>query len=377
MKGPREPHPNPLLKQGEGARLREVGPLPNSLAPQNWGGGAAFGYPLPMPADTSPVIEVEDLTKTFTSLKKEPGLAGTIKSLYTRQTVSVQAVKGVSFSIQPGEIVGFLGPNGAGKTTTLKMLSGILYPTSGRATVLGYTPWERKNPYLRQVSLVMGQKNQLWWDLPAVDSFLLLKEIYELPDAVYEKRVTELTELLELGPLLTTQVRKLSLGERMKCELVAALLYAPKVVYLDEPTIGLDVVSQGRVREFLKTFQEREGSTIILTSHYMQDIQALCDRVIIIDHGLVKYDDRLDKLVAQYSDFKLLRLTFERPVTEAELLPFGKIVHFDGGHATVEVPRRESARAAGAILTRLPVADIAIDEVEAEEIIRRMFTEGK
>ncbi len=322
-----------------------------------------------------PVIEVQDLTKTFTSIKKEPGLAGTLKSLYTRQTVSVQAVKGVSFTIEPGEIVGFLGPNGAGKTTTLKMLSGILYPTSGRATVLGYTPWERKNPYLRQVSLVMGQKNQLWWDLPAVDSFLLLKEIYELPDAVYQKRVTELTALLELGPLLSTQVRKLSLGERMKCELVAALLYAPKVVYLDEPTIGLDVVSQGRVREFLKTFQEREGSTIILTSHYMQDIQALCDRVIIIDHGLVKYDDRLDKLVAQYSDAKLLRLTFERPVSESELSPFGKIVAFDGGHATVEVPRAESARAAGAILTRLPVADIAIDEVEAEEIIRRMFTE--
>lgn len=324
-----------------------------------------------------PVIEVEDLTKTFTSLKKEPGLAGTLKSLYTRQTVSVQAVKGVSFTIEPGEIVGFLGPNGAGKTTTLKMLSGILYPTSGRATVLGYTPWERKNPYLRQVSLVMGQKNQLWWDLPALDSFLLLKEIYELPDAVYQKRVTELTALLELGPLLSTQVRKLSLGERMKCELVAALLYAPKVVYLDEPTIGLDVVSQGRVREFLKTFQEREGSTIILTSHYMQDIQALCDRVIIIDHGVVKYDDRLDKLVAQYSDSKLLRLTFERPVSESELSPFGKVVAFDGGHATVEVPRAESARAAGAILTRLPVADIAIDEVEAEEIIRRMFTEKK
>lgn len=322
-----------------------------------------------------PVIEVQDLTKTFTSLKKEPGLAGTIKSLYTRQTVSVQAVKGVSFTIEPGEIVGFLGPNGAGKTTTLKMLSGILYPTSGRATVLGYTPWERKNPYLRQVSLVMGQKNQLWWDLPAVDSFLLLKEIYELPDAVYQKRVTELTALLELGPLLSTQVRKLSLGERMKCELVAALLYAPKVVYLDEPTIGLDVVSQGRVREFLKTFQEREGSTIILTSHYMQDIQALCGRVIIIDHGIVKYNDRLDKLVAQYSDAKLLRLTFERPVSESDLSPFGKVVSFDGGHATVEVPRSESARAAGAILTRLPVADIAIDEVEAEEIIRRMFTE--
>ncbi len=328
-------------------------------------------YPIPMPA-----IQVEDLTRTFTSLKKDPGLRGTVRSIFTRQTVSVQAVKGVSFSIEPGEIVGFLGPNGAGKTTTLKMLSGILHPTSGRASVLGYTPWERRNPYLRQISLVMGQKNQLWWDLPALDSFLLLKEIYELPDDVYQRRVSELTELLELGPLLNTQVRKLSLGERMKCEMVAALLYAPKVVFLDEPTIGLDVVSQKRIREFLKTFQEREGSTIILTSHYMQDIQELCDRVIIIDHGAVVFDDRLDGLVARYSDSKLLRLTFERPVAEADLAAFGKVVAFDGMHGTLEVPRAQSAQVAGAVLARLPVADIAIDEVEAEEIIRQIFTDG-
>ncbi len=323
-----------------------------------------------------PVIEVENLTKTFTSLRKDPGLAGTLKSLISRQTTEVTAVKGVSFTIELGEIVGFLGPNGAGKTTTLKMLSGILHPTSGRATVLGYVPWERRNPYLRQISLVMGQKNQLWWDLPAIDSFLLLKEIYELPDDVYKRRVSELTDLLELGPLLNTQVRKLSLGERMKCELVAALLYAPKVVFLDEPTIGLDVVAQKRIRGFLKTFQEREGSTIILTSHYMQDIQELCGRVIIIDKGMVVFDDRLEALVAKYSDTKLLRLTFDRPVAESEVTPFGKVVSFDGGHATLEVSRAESAGVAGAVLTRLPVADIAIDEVDAEEIIRKMFTEG-
>ena len=328
-----------------------------------------------MPAQ-SPAIEVEDLVKTFTSLKKDPGLRGTLKSLVSRQTVSVQAVKGVSFSIPAGEIVGFLGPNGAGKTTTLKMLSGILYPTSGRASVLGYTPWERKNPYLRQISLVMGQKNQLWWDLPASDSFLLLKEIYEIPGDVYQRRVSELTELLDLGPLLATQVRKLSLGERMKCELVAALLYAPKVVFLDEPTIGLDVVSQTRIRDFLKTFQQREGSTIILTSHYMQDIQELCDRVVIIDHGTVVFDDRLAGLVARYSGSKRLRLTFDRPVAERDLAAFGLVTAFDGTHGTLEVSRAESAAVAGAVLSRLPVADIAIDEVEAEEIIRRMFTEG-
>ena len=334
-----------------------------------------MGYPIRMPAP-APAIEVENLTKTFTSLKKEPGLAGTLRSLVSRQTVAVQAVKGVSFAIEPGQVVGFLGPNGAGKTTTLKMLSGILYPTSGRARVLGYTPWERRNPYLRQISLVMGQKNQLWWDLPAADSFLLLKEIYELPDDVYRRRVSELTDLLDLGPLLSTQVRKLSLGERMKCELVAALLYAPKVIFLDEPTIGLDVVSQKRIREFLKTFGAREGSTILLTSHYMQDIQALCERVIIIDHGLVVFDDRLDALVSRYSDTKLLRLTFDRPVGEADLSPFGAVVSFEPTRATLEVPRAQSAQAAGAVLSRLPVADIAIDEVEADEIIRRLFTQG-
>lgn len=322
------------------------------------------------------IIEVDALTKTYTSTKKEPGVAGTIKSLWTRQTVEVQAVKGVSFSIEPGELVGFLGPNGAGKTTTLKMLSGILFPTSGRASVLGYTPWERKNEYLRHISLVMGQKNQLWWDLPANDSFLLLKEIYEIPADVYKSRLTELTDLLEIGPLLDTQVRKLSLGERMKCELVAALLYAPKVIFLDEPTIGLDVVSQKRIREFLKTFQQREGSTIVLTSHYMQDIQELCERVIIIDGGQVIFDDRLDALVARYSDFKLLRLTFDRPVAQDDLAAFGTVLSFDGSRAVLEVPRGESAQAAGAVLSRLPVADITIDEVEADEIIRQIFTQS-
>lgn len=320
------------------------------------------------------IIEVDNLTKTYTSTKKEPGVAGTIKSLWTRQTIDVQAVKGVSFSIGAGELVGFLGPNGAGKTTTLKMLSGILFPTSGRASVLGYTPWERKNDYLRRISLVMGQKNQLWWDLPAIDSFLLLKEIYEIPADIYKSRLSELTDLLEIGPLLDTQVRKLSLGERMKCELVAALIYAPRVVFLDEPTIGLDVVSQKRIREFLKTFQQREGSTIVLTSHYMQDIQELCARVVIIDGGRVVFDDRLDTLVARYSHSKLLRLTFDRAIAQADLAPFGTVLSFDGTRAVLEVPRGESAQAAGAVLTRLPVADITIDEVEADEIIRQIFT---
>jgi len=321
-----------------------------------------------------PIIQVDNLKKTFTSVKKEPGIAGALKSLVSRETTSVEAVKGVSFSIEQGELIGFLGPNGAGKTTTLKMLSGILHPTSGDAKVLGYTPWNRKVEYLRQISLVMGQKNQLWWDLPAIDSFALLKEIYEIPAADYKSRLDELTTLLDIGSLLDTQVRKLSLGERMKCELVAALIYAPKVVYLDEPTIGLDVVSQRRIREFLKMYQKREGSTIVLTSHYMQDIQELCERVVIIDHGEVIFDNPLDTLVSQYSNSKLIRLVFDKPVDAVDLAAYGKVMEHEDNRATLEVAREQTTRAAAEVLTKLPVVDIAIDDPEAEEIIAQIFT---
>ena len=320
------------------------------------------------------IIRVSDLTKTFKTQKKAPGVKGALMGLFSREVTDVHAVRNVSFEIEAGSTVGFLGPNGAGKTTTLKMLSGILHPTSGTVDVLGFTPWDRKNEYLKQISLVMGQKNQLWWDLPAVDSFLLLKEIYEVAEADYQRRLRELTELLELGPLLNTQVRRLSLGERMKCELVAALIYAPKVVYLDEPTIGLDVVSQKRIREFLKLYQQREGSTIILTSHYMQDIQELCDRVIIIDHGTVVFDDRLETLLTKHSQVRLLKLTFEHRIDRDALGAYGAVAAFDGATATIEAPRTETTRIAAAILTQLPVADITIDDVDAEEIIRRVFT---
>lgn len=324
-----------------------------------------------------PIIQVQNLKKTFTSVKKEPGVLGAMKSLVTRQTTSVEAVKGVSFAIESGELIGFLGPNGAGKTTTLKMLSGILHPTSGTATVLGYTPWDRRPEYLRQISLVMGQKNQLWWDLPAIDSYALLKEIYEIPDADYKNRLDELTTLLDIAGLMDTQVRKLSLGERMKCELVAALIYAPKVVFLDEPTIGLDVVSQRRIREFLKTYQQREGSTIVLTSHYMQDIQELCDRVVIIDHGEVIFDDRLDSLIARYSHTKLIRLAFDKPVDERDLAEYGRVVEHEENRATIEVARESTTQAAAQVLTKLPVVDIAIDDAEAEEIIAQIFSKSK
>jgi ABC-2 type transport system ATP-binding protein len=322
----------------------------------------------------SSVIETRDLRKVFTSVQKEPGLLGSLKGLVSRRYVSKEAVQGVNLSIGAGELVGFLGPNGAGKTTTLKMLSGILFPTSGEARVLGYTPWERRPDFQRQIALVMGQKQQLWWDLPASESFLLLQEIYEIPDDVYRRRVGELCDLLDISKLLSVQVRKLSLGERMKCELVAALLHAPRVVFLDEPTIGLDVVSQVRIREFLKTYQAREQSTIILTSHYMQDVKELCERVIIIDHGGVVFDGALATLITRYSDEKLVRLAFERPVTLADLSRFGRAEMSDDTHAVVRVPRAESARRAGQILSALPVADVTIDEIEADEVIRQMFS---
>src|SRR3954467_1538190 len=237
-----------------------------------------------------PAIEVNGLTKAFRTYKKLPGFGGAIRGLFHRQYETTVAVKDVSFKIEPGELVGFLGPNGAGKTTTLKMLSGLLYPTSGSARVLGYTPWKREDGYRRQFALLLGQKNQLWWDLPARESLELNAKIYGIPRPTLERTVAELTELLQVKEKLSVMVRELSLGERMKMELIAALLHQPKALFLDEPTIGLDVISQKTVREFLREYNARRRTTILLTSHYMADIQALCKRVIIIDHGKIFFD---------------------------------------------------------------------------------------
>jgi len=319
------------------------------------------------------IIEVDRLSKTYVTHKREQGAWGALRSLLTRQRVEVHAVREVSFTIEEGELVGFLGPNGAGKTTTLKMLSGILYPTSGKATVMGYVPWERKPAFQRQMSIVMGQKMQLWWDLPAYESFILLKELYEVDNHTFERRVNELAEMLDIKRLLHTQVRRMSLGERMKCELLAALLHAPKVVFLDEPTIGLDVVSQKRIREFLKEYNRQAKTTILLTSHYMQDIQELCERVIIIDHGRIIFDNTLQALVEQYSDNKLLTLTFDRAVAREQLEQFGIVCELDDFRAVIEVPRARTTQIAAQVLSELPVVDIVIDEVEAEEVIRDIF----
>src|SRR5438046_599491 len=254
------------------------------------------------------VIEVQGLTKSFRTYKKNPGLSGAIKGLFHREYEMTIAVKDVSFSIEEGELVGFLGPNGAGKTTTLKMLSGLLYPTSGSAKVLGYVPWERKDGYRRQFALLLGQKNQLWWDLPARESLELNAKIYGIAKAGFERTVAEMTELLAVKDKLDVMVRELSLGERMKMELIASLLHQPKVLFLDEPTIGLDVVSQKTVREFLREHNARHKTTIVLTSHYMADIQELCRRVIIIDHGSISFDGALSRVLDRFADFKLITI---------------------------------------------------------------------
>jgi ABC-2 type transport system ATP-binding protein len=320
-------------------------------------------------------IETRKLSKTYVSHRKAPGMLGGIKGLFTRQKTLVQAVREVDLEIRQGELVGFLGPNGAGKTTTLKMLSGILYPTSGEAKVLGHVPHHRNQEMLRKISIVMGNKMQLWWDLPAWDSFLVLKELYEVGDADFKRRSEFLIETLQLTEKIHVQVRRLSLGERMKCELVAALLHAPQVVFLDEPTLGLDVVSQKRIRDFLKDLHREDNSTILLTSHYMQDVQELCERVIVIDHGTVVFEGTLRALSARFGDSRRLRLVFSEPVETADLSRYGTVLSADADSAVVEVPRAKTATATAALLKALPVSDVSIEEVAIEDVVRRLFTE--
>lgn len=324
-----------------------------------------------------PAIETHGLSKTYVSHKKSPGVAGALKGLFSREKVEVHAVRDISISIGQGELVGFLGPNGAGKTTTLKMLTGILFPTSGSATVLGFNPNERRPEMLRNLSLVMGNKMQLWWDLPAWDSFLVLKELYEVDDAAFKQRVDFLLETLQLTDKVNTQVRKLSLGERMKCELVAALLHSPQVVFLDEPTIGLDVVSQKRIREFLLDLHKRDNCTIVLTSHYMQDVQELCDRVVVIDHGELIFDGTLDTLSRQFSDSRRLRLTFDSAEVPPEISNFGVVVSSTENEAILDVPRDRIAATASAVLNQYAIADLAIEDVDIEEVVRTLFTQKR
>ena len=265
------------------------------------------------------VISVEGLTKTFKVVRKEPGLWGSIKALVKREYETVRAVEKVSFDIEAGELVGFIGPNGAGKTTTLKCLSGLLYPTGGDIQVLGYKPWERKSELQKQFSLVMGQKNQLWWDLPPIETWRLQQAIYEIDQASFKQIVAELVNLLQLQRVLSIPVRKLSLGERMKCELVAALLHRPKVLFLDEPTIGLDVVMQKTMRDFIAEYNRKFGATVILTSHYMEDVKRLCERVIVISQGRIVFDGKLNQIISRLAGYKMVRLIFGQELEQRKL----------------------------------------------------------
>jgi ABC-2 type transport system ATP-binding protein len=302
------------------------------------------------------VVHVDGLQKVFRVPEREAGLRASMRSLYARRWREVRAVDGVSFDLQPGEVVGFLGPNGAGKTTTLKMLSGLLHPTAGDVRVLGHVPWKRERDYLRRITLVMGNRNQLQWDLPALDSFELNRAIYRLPREEFTRTRDELIELLDVGDLVRKPVRQLSLGERMKVEVVGSLLHLPQVLFLDEPTIGLDVTMQKRIRHFVAAYNERYGATVMLTSHYMADVEALCKRVIVIHHGRILFDGRLDTLADRFGAYKTI---------EAVLA--------DGETVSMQVPRDETSGATAKLLAEHDVHDLTVEDPPIEDVIEQVF----
>nr|WP_250846821.1 ATP-binding cassette domain-containing protein [Aquisphaera insulae] len=322
------------------------------------------------------IIEVDGLTKTYRVFQKREGVLGAFRGLYRREYREVRAVDDVRFRIEPGEMVAFLGPNGAGKTTTLKMLSGLVYPSGGAARVLGFVPWERTDAFRRQFALVMGQKNQLWWDLPAADSFQLHREIYSIPADQFNRTLGELTELLGVEKLTRQAVRELSLGERMKMELIAALLHGPRLLLLDEPTIGLDVVAQAAIQKCLRDYHERRGMTMLLTSHYMRDVEALCDRVLVINQGRVVYDGDLSGIIERFGERKLVKLQFAGPAPEG-LDQFGEVIRREGPFVEIKVDRPRVAEMLGAVLDRHELADVSVEDPPLEEVIARVFEEAK
>ena len=318
-------------------------------------------------------IHVEGLSKHFKVHEREAGLGGAVKSLFQRKFRTVRAVEEISFYIEPGEIVGFLGPNGAGKTTTMKMLTGLLYPTAGEIRVGGYVPFEQKGAFKKRITLVMGQKSQLIWDIPAMETFLVNQAIYEIPDEPFREMVGELTELLELEPLLKKPVRNLSLGERMKCELAAALLHRPDIIFLDEPTIGLDVNMQETVRRFIKEYNERFGATVLLTSHYMADVTALCKRVIIINHGQILFDGDLASLANTLAPYKVAKLVLTERRSRDALTVYGEVLHYEYPQAEIKLPRTEVSSISARLLAELPVADFTVEDPPMEDVISLAF----
>jgi viologen exporter family transport system ATP-binding protein len=319
----------------------------------------------------APAISVEKLAKTYVVPVREAGARAALRSLVLRRTRRVTAVDAIEFQVEPGEVVGFLGPNGAGKTTTLKMLSGLLHPTSGGAQVLGYVPWRREHAFLRQITLVMGQRNQLIWDIPVADSLERNRAIYRIDGPRFRRVVGELSDLLELGPLLERPVRNLSLGERMKCELAIALLHEPSMLFLDEPTIGVDVTMQRRIREFVADYNRRTGATVLLTSHYMADVEALCRRVIVIHHGKLLFDGLLADLVASFATHKTVSV--ELGMAAPDLSAYGEVVSLEGGRVVLHVPKADTPRVTARLLADLPVLDLVVEDPPIEEVIERVF----
>jgi len=319
-------------------------------------------------------IEAKNLTKVYRVYRKREGLLASIKGLFHREYKEVHAVEGVTFQIEQGEMVAFLGPNGAGKTTTLKLLSGLIFPTDGTASVLGHIPWHRENAYRRRFSLVMGQKNQLWWDLPAQESFQLHKEIYRIDAAEFQRRSDELTDLLQVRELVNQPVRELSLGERMRMELIAALLHGPDVLLLDEPTIGLDVISQRKVQEFLKYYQNQRKLTVILTSHYMKDVEALCKRAVVINEGEIKHDGPLAEIVDRFSTHKVIELQFADNSIPAGLSAYGEVFDEKPPRVKIKVLRANVPNVLTALLSQHSIEDVSVADRPLEEVIAEMFT---
>lgn len=324
-----------------------------------------------MPVETA--IDIEGLEKTYHVPVRDAGVGAALKSLVRRETRPVNAVTPISFAIEPGEIVGFLGPNGAGKTTTIKMLSGLLHPSAGRASVLGHEPAKRHRDFLRQITLVMGQRNQLLWDIPAIDSFERNRAIFDIPVARYRETLKQLTDLLDLGDLLTKPVRNLSLGERMKCEVAVSLLHEPKMLFLDEPTIGLDVSMQRRLRSFIKAYNERNGATVLLTSHYMADVQALCKRVIVIHHGRILFDGQLAALIERFTAYKTITVKLE--ALAADYSAYGEEIARTPDSVTFRMEKAEAPRLTSRLLSELPVVDLTVEDPPIEEVIDDVFSQ--
>lgn len=321
-----------------------------------------------------PAIQVRELKKVYKVHEREPGTKEAVKSLFKRQWRHITAVDEISFDVAPGEIVGFLGPNGAGKTTTIKMLAGLLYPTAGEAKVLGHTPFDRDKALLMQITLAMGRRNQLLWDVPAIESFDFFRAVYDVPRATYNETLNELIELMNLGPLLKKPVRNLSLGERMKCELAAALLHRPKLLLLDEPTIGLDLLAQGSFRSYIATYNQKYGATILLTSHYLGDVEALCPRVIFIDRAKLVYDGRLDRLAERCMPYKIVTVTLDN--LPFDLGAYGQIVERSNGRVTLHVPKDDLLHVTQALVSRAPITDLNVSDPPLSDVVKHVFQHG-